>query len=466
VPHDFSLRSKVSILNKQLLTAGDFFLQLEKFPQTEHYWLAFSGGVDSLVLLHLMSSLHSQIKCRVTAIHINHGLNEEADEWQKKCTEMSLSMNIPFKAIKVDAKNPQGQSPEAWARAMRYNAFQEILGSGDIVLTAHHRDDQLETLLLQLFRGAGPNGLASMPILKSLGQSYLGRPLLSFDRDQILAYASENKLQWINDNSNDDLKFDRNYLRHEILPALKQRWPGLAKTLSRVISHQSESSQLLSELASEDLKDVIHKGANALNTDNLVLFSEARQKNIIRYWLSENHFLMPSDEKIKHIISDVILSSQEKNPIVNWADCEIRRYRNALFVMHPLEQHDCTKILYWSLQKDIEIELGVLNARPGQGNGIKSSLIKNNEVEIRFRQGGEKIKIKGKSHTQELKKLFQEKGVLPWYRDRLPLVYIDNQLALVPGLFIAAGVSANADEASFEISWQKTIKLLNPALGG
>lgn len=451
-------------MTEQLLTADNLFLQLQKFPQTEHYWIALSGGVDSLVLLHLISSLKLQLKSYVTAIHVNHGLNKKADEWQQQCAELANSMNIPFKAIQVDARNNGDQSPEAWARALRYQAIQDIIAQNDIVLTAHHSNDQLETLLLQLFRGAGPDGLSSMPQLKEFGESYLARPLLEYNRQQIISYAKDKKLQWINDDSNDDLRFDRNYLRHEILPLLKQRWPALAKTLNRVVSHQSETSQLLSDLAVDDLSQVIHESTDALNTNKLLLLSEARQKNVIRFWISEKGFLMPSNKKMKNIVSDLLMSPQDKNPVVKWQGCELRRYRNALFAMEEMDSHDSEQVVLWNLEKDLESKVGVLQARKGTGNGIKASSIENNEVEIRFRRGGEKIKIHGKNNTRELKKLFQEEGILPWYRNRLPLIYIQNKLAMVPGFYIADGFFAESGEASWELNWRSSAIIFNPVL--
>jgi len=211
--------------------------------------IAYSGGLDSHVLLHAVAAMRAELTgCEFIAVHINHGLSEKAGQWTKHCANQCEVLNITFAHINVDAKNKTGESPEAVAREVRYQAFREFMQPGDCLLTAHHQDDQAETLLIQLLRGAGPRGLAAMPYYSDFAEGWHARPLLNFSRDELHEYAqqtfSQNQSAWIDDESNSDTRFDRNFLRHEIIPKLKARFPGMAATLSRSAGLCAEASGL------------------------------------------------------------------------------------------------------------------------------------------------------------------------------------------------------------------------------
>ncbi len=452
----------MALLSETILTADTFLKHLSQLPKSNHYWVALSGGVDSTVLLHLMSKLRGSLDADLSAIHVNHGLNVEADAWQAHCEKICLDGKIDLRTVKLVGALEKNESVEAWAREKRYQSFQTILKTDDILLTAHHQDDQVETLLMQLFRGAGPEGLASMPLHKTLNDYCLARPLLPFRREQITEYAQKYNLLWIEDNSNLDMRFDRNYLRNEILPLLKLRWPGLNSTVQRACSHQAEATELLHDLAEQDLPNVYFTCSNSINIQELKKYSDIRKKNIIRFWLKQTDFLMPTNEHLNRIIQDVIYSSQDKNPVVNWSGCEVRRYRNALFVMKPLSDFDHSNSIKWKLTKPLDIKFGTLSAQLLRGKGINQTLIKNNTVDIRFRQGGERIQPVGREGHHELKKLFQEASVLPWYRDRLPLIFAFDELVTVPGLWLADKYAATNDESGWDVSWQSDINFMYP----
>jgi len=320
-------------------------------------------------------------------------------------------------------------------------------------LTAHHKDDQAETLLLQLFRGAGPKGLSAMPEIRRFGAGWLARPLLQFSRCQLEEYARVNNLNWIDDESNCDLSYDRNYLRHKIIPVINKRWVNLNDTLSRAASHQVEAVILQDELALIDIQSCSLENNNSLAVFKIIKLSQTRQKNVVRYWLRALQLPVPDAKILNHILMDVIQSKRDSVPCVSWPGAEIRRYRNTLFAIKPLPKHDSHQTIQWMLEKPCPIIHGSLIAESSKGNGISKEAIINNNIEIRYRLGGERIKPAGHKHARELKKLFQENGVVPWFRDRIPLLFINGQLAAVPGLWIEEKFNAGEKEACWQITW-------------
>lgn len=395
--------------------------------------VAYSGGVDSHVLLHRLANLritHPQLI--VTAVHINHQISPLATSWQMHCQKICTDLGIPLLIKNVDAKIKDNyQSAEEYARNLRYQAFAEVLPPNASLLTAHHADDQAETLLLQLFRGAGPKGLAAMPAKIPFAAGLLLRPLLTFSRTDLLNYAEQHHLSWIEDDSNLSTKFDRNYLRHEIMPKIKQRWPGVLQTLSRVAKHSAETDQLLQHLAAQDYRNISGSVKNTLSISKILELPEARRNNVLRYWLHDLQFATPLAHHLQQIYHTILQCRQEAKPIVRWDGVEIRRYQDNLYAMSPLTPHDPTIILNWDLTQPLLLpgNLGTLSTTPS-GNQSKINL---QPITVHFRCGGEKIKIPGRSGTHALKKLWQEWGVPPWQRDRIPLIYFGEVLIGVVG---------------------------------
>jgi len=427
--------------------------QLEKIPSSQTVYIAYSGGLDSHVLLHCLAQLWQHSKKQLYAVHINHGLSPHADSWAAHCRKTCESLNIPIEIITVNAKASPGESPEAAARDARYAALAEFITPGSCLFTAHHRDDQAETLLLQLFRGAGVNGLASMPMCRSFGAAMLCRPLLAFSRAELLEYAQSQQWQWCDDDSNTDLTFDRNLLRHELLPAIEKNWQGLKKNLARTAENLSEAKQCLEALAESDYASVKAPGST-LNIPKLLRLSVARQNNLLRYWLRDLKLPIPSQTKLHHIRSNILHARQDASPLVHWQGAEVRRYRQSLFAMPPLLPIDTAMSFTWDLQNPLLLpgDLGRLTAEQVLGKGL--DLKGHKAITIRFRQGGERIELAGREGTHSLKKLFQEWGIPPWQRDRIPLLYADNELIAVPDRAIKAGHLAESGQIGVDIGFE------------
>ena len=298
---------------------------LQSLIDSQHYVVAYSGGIDSHVLLHLCSKLRElpNFNKSFSAVYINHGLSENAKSWEIHCGRVCNELKIPFKSIEVNAHPKNRQSPEAAARIARYDALLECIESDQCLLTAQHLSDQAETLMLQLLRGCGVKGLASMPEVKSFGKGFLCRPILECTEKEILKYAQDNKLTWIEDESNQDEKFDRNYLRHTVFPILKNRWPSVFKTFSKVASLQAESQCLLDDLAKEDIKKALvydqrEIKRNILAIKPLSTLKHYRLKNLLRYWISINNIPVLPKKKLDQAYRKLILARRGEDTKIRW----------------------------------------------------------------------------------------------------------------------------------------------------
>ena len=387
--------------------------------------IAYSGGLDSHALLHHLAN-NSDLSVR--AIHIHHGLQTVADSWVNHCQTICKALNISLEIVYLNLNPEKGESIEEIAREGRYQALKSSLQAGETLLTAQHQNDQSETLLLQLFRGAGVQGLAAMPKLCDFGKGKHARPLLSVTRQELEAYAKEHQLDFIEDPSNQDTSFDRNFLRKKILPQLRERWLGLDKALSRSASIQAETKQLLDEIAAEGLSHVCACKTNTLHIEKLQLHSMIRQKLILRYWIAKSGFKYPSEKKLQHIFSDVINARDDAQPLVEWQDVQIRRYKKQLFIMPTLSEHDPSQSFNWDGNSALQIDSLDLVLSPKILHKQKQA------VTVRFRQGGEKVHSPTRNKTISLKNLLSEAGIPPWQRPRIPLIYADKKLIQIIGL--------------------------------
>ena len=286
--------------------------------------LAYSGGLDSTVLLHQLAQDPLSHK-KLYAVHINHSLSPNADQWQEHCATVCAQLNVPFTAIKITIETKAGDSLEAVARDQRYAELAKFVTEGSALLTAQHQDDQAETILLQLFRGAGVKGLAAMPEQKPFGNGVLLRPLLNTSRAELLAYAQQYTLKWLEDESNQNLNFNRNYLRQTIMPLLKQRWPSITATLSRSSQHCAEAAELINELAKIDYELCQTDKSDHLSISNLNKLSRIRQKNVLRYWLQLNSIRAPNDKHVQKILDEVVAAKRGAEPLLCWEEVAIRR---------------------------------------------------------------------------------------------------------------------------------------------
>lgn len=439
--------------SKSKLTAGPI---LQKLPRAPRYWVAFSGGVDSHVLLQLLSEARSQLPGCVAAVHVNHQIQQQAGDWEIHCRSICEQLRIPFHLLRVQGRARAGESPEAAARTARYRALADWLPGDEVVVTAQHQDDQAETLLLQLFRGAGPRGLAAMPENSALGRGRLLRPFLEISREAILAYARQYRLRWIEDPSNTDTRYDRNLLRQRIMPALQQHWPGLSKVLARAAGHQADQVELAGALAVLDYRDCRHSDSACLSISALQGLSPARQRNLLRYWLELAGLPLPSLVLLERIRAEMLAGRPDASPLVHWPGAEVRRYRDGLYSMIPLPQHDTASRYRWDYRKPLSLDAagGVLTASAVQGSGLRLEA-QAAAVEIRFRQGGESLQPAGRRHHHRLKKLFQEWGVPDWERERVPLIFTNGALIAVAGLCVCEGFQASAGQAGLDLRWSR-----------
>ncbi|ABL01917.1 tRNA(Ile)-lysidine synthetase [Candidatus Ruthia magnifica str. Cm (Calyptogena magnifica)] len=372
------------------------------FLKDKQIVLGLSGGIDSVVLLYYLNT-HYPNKTRV--IHYNHHLSQYCNEWNKFCEKLCLSLNITYLSIDLYFNNTS--NIEENTRKKRYHSLSNSLKKNEVLCTAHHQNDQAETLLLQLFRGSGIKGLAAMPKEKPLGMGIHYRPFLTISKFQIIDYAKNNKLNWIEDDSNKNTNFMRNFLRLEILPKLSGAYKNLTRTLARSAKHQSEALKLIRELADIDMNTYhIINNANRIDTNRLIKLETHRIKNVLRHHLNLLNFLTPSD-KIMHQIIELLYTKENTNPLVCWDKYEIRRYQNELyFINKTLPRKNAFCPFYKELKN-----------------------FKN--FSIRYRQEGQRIKLLGKTHTQSLKKVLQEANIPPWERNRLKMYYIDNKLCAI-----------------------------------
>ena len=437
--------------------------------------IAYSGGIDSQVLLHSLSALKKQntINTNVSVCHVNHGLSINASHWEVFAKEQCRKFDLPLKIISVNVQATPQQSIEAQARDARYSALKSAANEGDLIVTGHHSDDQTETFLLALKRGSGLKGLSGMQNEMVLGEQLLVRPLLNISRAEIEAYAKLHELAWIEDESNNDERFDRNFLRHQVSPKLAERWPSINKTIARSAEHCFEAQQLLDELADEDLADC-QQSPYKLAVSHLNTLSEARLKNLLRYFLSTHHLLMPSREQLKQICLQLNADS-DKSPIVQLAERCIRRYKGELYLTKIFQDvSQWQQIINFDvitvnsvLSIHLPDELGVLSFSTRAKEDINSkewlATIKkpemNQVVTIRFSHENPKCLPQYRQHSRSLKKVLQELSIPPWQRKRLPFIFYDNELVAVAGQFICKRYLADKGSAvdtlgsSLVISW-------------
>jgi len=410
-----------------------------KAAKPKRYVIAFSGGLDSTVLAHALANLkhHDDYSgIPVLAVHIDHGLQAESADWGLRCRDAAAEFEIDFRSLVVNVQMESGKGPEASARDARYSALHAEIGKGDWLLSAHHREDQAETLLLNLIRGRGPAGVAGIGSLRRFGPGWLVRPLLNVDRADLQQYALDESLLWVDDPSNSNRRFDRNFLRHEVLPGLKSRWPDIAARLQRSAGHAGEASQLLVELAEIDVQALGGDTAR-LPIDALSALSAGRQRNVIRYAIRDRGFPTPTALQLERIMKEVIRARVDAQPLVNWPGVSVRRYRNGLYLLpqNLADRVECRELEGTELE--LGSGLGVLRFESGDDLGLSKALL-DGGLTIKPRVGGERFSPYGQTHTRELKKLLQEEGVVPWMRDRLPLVYSGDRLLAVGDLWLAA----------------------------
>jgi len=435
----------------------------------DHLAVALSGGVDSVVLLHLLVPLASQMQLPLSAVHVNHGISPNADKWSKFCRNLCQSRNIPLEIARVKVTRKPGISLEAAAREERYRIFRNL--QADYVVLAQHLDDQAETLLLQLLRGAGVKGLSAMPVVRTVQKEMdekvskdfipglerrpkLLRPLLDVSRREIEDYAREHALQWITDESNDEVSFDRNFLRHELFPLLEKRFPAYRTTFLRASRHMAEAASLLDELAAVDSAQCAVPGK--LYVEDLRKLSFPRARNLLRYTLAQHGVILPSTVKLEEILRQLLSPRPDTKLHVVFGNTEIRCFRGRVHIRKVEAVPEARCHLVWQGEECLPIpELGgTLRFACCKGAGISLQKIDEQPVTIRLRLGGERLRPDCNRPRRSLKNLLREASLPPWQRQRLPLIFSGEQLVCVPGIGVDCDFQAMGGEQGLMVEWQ------------
>jgi len=418
--------------------------------------VALSGGLDSVVLLYLLLECQKTLPFQLHAHHVNHGLSVNAGKWENFCQDTCKKQNIPLTISKVTININSGLGIEATAREARYQALQS--SNTDFICLAHHQDDQAETLLLQLARGAGIKGLAGMGV----ETNRLLRPLLGIPRSTLEAYAKQHKLVWIEDESNSETKFDRNFMRHEILPRLEKQYPAIKQTISRTAQHMAEADCLLDDLAAIDVKNC---QLNQQDDEQLLLaplaqLSNARVKNVLRWWLALHGADIPSTAQLQQITQQLLHAGEDALVKIKLsASLILRRFQGSAYLVKNVNEGDnnynrgAFSLVWQGEQVIILPDQSRLLFSQKLGEGIAMRHIEAALLSIRYRRGGETIKPEVNRPTRRLNALLQTSNMPPWQRERLPLVFLGDNLVLVPNIAVDANFKAMPDEMGLVVQY-------------
>jgi tRNA(Ile)-lysidine synthase len=425
--------------------------QLHLAPATRLI-LAYSGGLDSHILLHALCQSRRAWRWQMEAVHVDHGLQPASREWAAHCQRTCAALDVPCHVERVAVSQVRALGPEAAARAARYAALATHIKAGDVLLTAHQQNDQAETVLLQLLRGAGVPGLAAMPDIIPFALGRHARPLLAFSRPALHAYARHEKLIWIEDTSNADEHLARNFLRRCVLPRLETRWPQAARSLTRSARHAAQAANLLDELAQADLAACRAEPAGALRVSALLGLSPARQSNLLRFWIGQHSLPLPSEHQLDTLRHQLQHLPRSRHACVRWPGAEVRRYRDVLTAVPATTILPSWPDREWDMAVPLDHPGGWrLCAIPAVGRGLARVRLQGRRVHVQARRGGETCQLPGRGHHHKLKKLLQEAGVPPWDRARLPLVYVDDELAAVGDLWTCEPFAAHRGEEALRL---------------
>ena len=428
---------------------------LERWPPpTEGAGLvvAFSGGVDSTVLLAALARLELGVPLR--AAHVDHGLNPDSRLWSAHCEATARALGVGLVTARVEVERRARSGLEAAARAARYAALADLLSPGDVLLTAHHGDDQLETVLLRLVRGSGVRGLRAIQERTPFGRGWLARPLLGCSRAEILAQAGAWNLRWLEDPANRSLEHDRNFLRAAIVPRLVERWPAAARSAQRLAEQMADAEEILTEVAARDAAAV----ADPVRVPRAVLepLDRARQRNLLRHLVRRAGFEPPSAQKIDELRAALLDGRRDARPRVQWAGVDARVFRGNLYLMTALPAASAAgfaarldKVQRWT---GPEGELGFEPLRAGPG--LPESWL-DDGLTLRFRSGGEDFRPLERAHARPLKRWLQEAAIVPWMRTRIPLLYRRDALVAVGDLWLADEVRVAGDEPRWRVVWSR-----------
>lgn len=438
------------------MSAADLFVthtaQLKTlFAKGSRVRVGLSGGLDSVVLLDLLCRFQVIDYIELSAIHINHQLSPNAASWGRFCAGLCAQKNIPFQTETVDVARDLGAGIEAAAREARHNVFKKQ--NADIIALAHHADDQAETLLLQLLRGAGVKGAAAMPAMSN-GKPALARPLLDVTRSELELYAAQRGLTWITDESNTDTRFDRNYLRLEVMPQIAKRFPAYRATLGRAARHFAEAAHLLGELAAVDAKDAMRD--DKLSRNAFARLSEARARNLLRFFLAQHGVAMPQAKRLDELVRQLQTCARDAEVCCELGEHEVRAWRGGIYLIDR-PPPAAKLVLAWNGESEIKLpyHTGVVKFNGTIGQGISSAKLKTRAVTVQTRRGGETLQLAFNRPRRTLKNLLQESNVPPWQRECVPLLFSGDHLVWVPEIGIDINFLSVSGELGFSVVWAR-----------
>ncbi len=413
--------------------------------------VGLSGGVDSVVLLHLLSRLSAQFDWQLSALHVHHGISRHADAWVEFCRGFCTRLRIPLVVEHVDITPLREMGIEAAARKLRHAALSGQ--AADFVVLAHHRDDQIETMLLQMLRGAGVRGAAAMPLLKLREEApALLRPLLELERSELERYAVEQGLRWVEDDSNADVSYPRNFLRHQVLPLMADKFPSYRTTLARSAGHFAEAADLLEQLAMLDADQGMV--GNRLDVAVICRLNAARGRNLLRHFLLQCGAVMPDSTRLEEILRQVCSARQDARVEINWQGWQLRLFRGHIHVFPALQPPQSFNLL-WHGEERLVLpgSHGVLMLEPVLGSGLNLKLLQQQGMSVRARAGGEHMRLAENRPRQSVKNLLHESGLPPWLREQVPLIYCGNEVVAIPGVAISKTFCAREIEQGIMASW-------------
>lgn len=434
---------------------------LRSLPVADAYIVGFSGGADSTALLHALCTVKHQLGVPFSAVHVNHGLHDEADMWQQQCETFCRQYEVKLTTLRIDLENRSGKGLEAEARHRRYQAIEELLTPGVSLLTAHHADDQAETLLLNLMRGSGVDGLSAMPESRPLGNGLLQRPMLEFQNSAILDYLREHDIDWVEDPSNQSLNHDRNFIRHEVIPLLEQRWPEIGKRLLHTRKAMTGARRLLEKLSNDYIRrNLVHPYVLELTPqiiDDGELF-----RLVIRRWLKRSGNPAIPVYRLEAFYEQARQAGHNPNVVVSWAGSSLHVFRQRLWLLPDPGIEPCPDRKWPTdgTELDLGRDTGLLVLERANHPVHTGPVTPGPRLAVTGRAGLRENTIDLGNHHKSLKKLFQEAGIPPWLRDCIPMCQLDGKLAAVGDWCISVKLESWLKENGVKICWRPNHPLL------
>ena len=426
------------------------------FLKFKRIGIALSGGLDSSVLLNVMAN-EPMLKDRITALHVNHNINTDADRWEEFCSEQSRKLGIPFQSLKL---NKTDNPSEDYLRSKRQEFFRQWGGDQDLIVTAHHLDDQVETILFRIFRGTGIKGIKGINQYSTIDGVNFFRPFLDIKKHDLKEYALKNNIPWVEDDSNEESNFSRNKIRNLILPSIRETWSSIDKAIIKLSKDADKSKQILDEIAQDDYSSIF-SAHGLLKLAHINALSKPRKENLIYYWLVNINGLKANFAQIDQIYTYldrelVGPASFHFKTIEGESDVQIIINSKEIRIMKDDHKTKLPKDLNleWNLKDNIKISSGELSVVESLGKGLSTRYLKEGAI-IRARVGGERCKPYGRKKSQKIKNLFQEYDIPDWKREQIPLIYINDKIAAVGDLWVCEDFHTPAAEKGLSIVWKE-----------